>query len=76
MIITFEVVDADQIVVFLNKKTTEVQKKLTAEVNLLYQGKVIPTWQYDPGNLLLVHEAGIRSKEIVSSLPSGPSNFY
>lgn len=62
LIITFEVVDADQIVLTLNKNSAQVQKKLTAEVNLFYQGKLIPSWQYDFRNLLLVHEAGIRSK--------------
>ena len=66
LIVTFEVVDADQIVLSVNKNSVQVQKKLTAEVNLFYQGKLIPTWQYDFRNLLLVHEAGIRSREIMS----------
>jgi hypothetical protein len=40
----------------------EIHKTLTAEIKLFYKGILIPTWQYDKQNLMLVHEAGIRSK--------------
>lgn len=53
--ITFDVIDADEIVLLINNGTVEVQKKVSAEVRLLYQGKVIPTWQYDFRNFLIVH---------------------
>lgn len=64
--IRFDVVDADDIVLELDKHTVGVQKKLTGEVKLFYQGKLIPSWQYDSKNLLLVHEAGLKSTEIQS----------
>ena len=60
--ITFEVVDADEMVLAVSKSTVEVQKKVVAEVKLYNQKRLVPTWQYDMRNLLVVHEAGIRSK--------------
>ena len=68
--------DADQILLSVNKNSVQLHTKITAEVKLYHQGKLIPAWQYDFRNLLLVHEAGIRSKEIISAQPSGPSNVY
>ena len=67
LVIRFDVVDADEIVLELEKNTVEVQKKLTAQMKLFYQGMMIPAWQYGSRSLLLVHEAGLRSTEIQSS---------
>lgn len=75
LVIRFDVVDADEIVLELEKNTVEVQKKLTAQMKLLYQGTMIPAWQYDSRSLLLVHEAGLRSTEIQSS-QSNERNLY
>lgn len=61
LVIRFDVVDADEIVLELEKNSVEVQKKITAQMKLFYQGMMIPAWQYDSRNLLLVHEAGLRS---------------
>jgi len=75
LVIRFDVVDADEIVLELEKNTVEVQKKLTAQMKLFYQGTMIPAWQYDSRSLLLVHEAGLRSTEILSS-QSNERNLY
>lgn len=75
LVISFEVVDADQIILGLEKNTVEVQKKLTAEVKLFYQGMLIPAWQYDSRSLLLVYEAGLRSTLIQSSQNSEKSLY-
>ncbi len=64
LLIRFDVVDADEIVLEVEKHTVEMEKKLSAEVKLYYHKQLIPVWQYNTKNLLLVHEAGLRSQVI------------
>jgi hypothetical protein len=59
----------------VGKLNVEVQKKILAEVKLFYKQELIPAWQYDTKSLLLVHEAGLRSKEVESSITSS-KNMY
>ncbi len=75
LVIRFDVVDADEIVLELEQNTVDVQNKLSAQMKLFYQGMMIPAWQYDSRSLLLVHEAGLRSTKFQSS-QSNERNLY
>lgn len=62
MTIKFDVVDADKIILEMDKQVVEEKKKINVGIKLFYKEMLIPVWQYDAKSLLLVHEAGIRSK--------------